>query len=279
MSVPAIHDFEGETIEIRSSRRAAASMSATARCESEARLRTRYPAACCPSRRMAAWPATQGHLVNRKRVRRLMQPLGVVAIYQRPNTSKPAAAHKIYPYLLSGLAIERVNQVWCSNITYIPMAQGFLYLVVVMDWVSRAVLAWRLSNTLGAEFCVEALEDTLSRYAARRRASRLANFGAVIEELGFARDSPLEGDRIRTLGPLAMVEFGAAGGGRRDRCGHREARNADPSRRRTRASDFRMPGAPFTWTKADLELEIGFRDFEGRARFSQSLAKPATPTH
>src|SRR5207253_4356434 len=82
---------------------------------------------------------------------------GLVAIYQRPNTSKPAVAHKIYPYLLGGLSIERVNQVWCSDVTYIPMAKGFLYLVVIMDWVSRAVLAWRLSNTLSAEFCVEAL--------------------------------------------------------------------------------------------------------------------------
>ena len=116
------------------------------------------------SRRMAAWLATQGHVVNRKRVQRLMRLLGLVAIYQRPNTSKPAVAHKIYPYLLSGLAIERVNQVWCADVTYIPMAKGFLYLVVVMDWVSRAVLAWRLSNTLGAEFCVEALEEALSSY-------------------------------------------------------------------------------------------------------------------
>jgi putative transposase len=93
------------------------------------------------SRRMAAWLATHGHVVNRKRVQRLMRLAGLVAIYQRPNTSKPALAHKIYPYLL-----------------------GFLYLVVIMDWVSRAVLAWRLSNTLDAEFCVEALEDALSRY-------------------------------------------------------------------------------------------------------------------
>ena len=116
------------------------------------------------SRRMAAWLATQGHLVNRKRVQRLMRLMGLVAIYQRPNTSKAAAEHKIYPYLLGGIAIERVNQVWCSDVTYIPMAKGFLYLVVVMDWVSRAVLAWRLSNTLGADFCVEALEDALSRY-------------------------------------------------------------------------------------------------------------------
>jgi len=116
------------------------------------------------SRRMAAWLATQGHVVNRKRVRRLMRLLGLVAIYPRPNTSKPAAAHKIYPYLLGGIAIERVNQVWCSDVTYIPMAKGFLYLVVIMDWVSRAVLAWRLSNTLGADFCVDALEEALARY-------------------------------------------------------------------------------------------------------------------
>ena len=116
------------------------------------------------SRRMAAWLATHGHRVNRKRVQRLMRLLGLAAIYQRPNTSKPAGAHKIYPYLLRGLAIERVNQVWCSDVTYIPMAKGFLYLVVIMDWMSRAVLAWRLSNTLDADFCVAALEDALSRY-------------------------------------------------------------------------------------------------------------------
>jgi putative transposase len=90
--------------------------------------------------------------------------VGLVAIYQRPNTSKPAVAHKIYPYLLGGLAIERINQVWCADVTYIPMAKGFLYLVVVMDWVSRAVLGWRLSNTLGADFCVQALEEALSSY-------------------------------------------------------------------------------------------------------------------
>src|SRR6516165_8897511 len=78
------------------------------------------------SRRMAAWLATQGHPVNRKRVQRLMRLMGLVAVYQRPNTSKPAAAHKVYPYLLGGLSIERANQVWCSDITYIPMAKGFL---------------------------------------------------------------------------------------------------------------------------------------------------------
>src|SRR5437762_3018286 len=116
------------------------------------------------SRRMVAWLATQGHVANRKRVRRLMRLAGLVAIYQRPNTSKPAPAHKIYPYLLGSISIERVNQVWCADVTYIPMAKGFLHLVVIMDWMSRAVLAWRLSNTLGAEFCVEALEEALFRY-------------------------------------------------------------------------------------------------------------------
>ena len=116
------------------------------------------------SRRMAAWLATQGHLANRKRVRRLMRLMGLVAVYQRPNTSKPASENKVYPYLLGGLSIARVNQVWCADITYIPMARGFLYLVVIMDWVSRAVLAWRLSNTLGADFCVEALEEALAQY-------------------------------------------------------------------------------------------------------------------
>jgi putative transposase len=116
------------------------------------------------SRRMAAWLATQGHLVNRKRVQRLMRLIGLVAVYQRPNTSKPAPENKVYPYLLGGLTIARVNQVWCADITYIPMAKGFFYLVVIMDWVSRAVLAWRLSNTLGADFCVEALEEALAQY-------------------------------------------------------------------------------------------------------------------
>jgi len=115
------------------------------------------------SRRMMAWLKAQGHGVNRKRVRRLMRRMGLEAIYQRPRTSLPAADHKVYPYLLRGLAIEWVNQVWAADITYIPMARGFLYLVAIMDWVSRYVLAWRLSNTLDARFCVAALEDALAK--------------------------------------------------------------------------------------------------------------------
>jgi putative transposase len=121
----------------------------------------------CPfygSRRMAAWLATQGFAVKRKRVQRLMRLMGLVAIYQRPNTSKAAPEHTKYPYLLGGLTIDRVNQVWCSDITYIPLARGFIYLVAIMDWHSRAVLAWRISNTLHADFCVDALEEALRRF-------------------------------------------------------------------------------------------------------------------
>jgi len=115
------------------------------------------------SRRMTVWLQAQGHAVNRKRVRRLMRRMGLEAIYQRPRTSAPAADHKVYPYLLRGLAIERVNQVWAADITYIPMAHGFLYLVAVMDWASRYVLAWRLSNTLDTRFCIDALEAALTK--------------------------------------------------------------------------------------------------------------------
>ena len=115
------------------------------------------------ARKIAAWLKSQQHTVNRKRIRRLMRLMGLKAIYRRPRTSKPAAGHKIYPYLLSGMAITRPNQVWAADITYIPMARGFLYLVVIMDWYSRYVLAWRLSNTLDSAFCVDALQEALRK--------------------------------------------------------------------------------------------------------------------
>jgi len=111
------------------------------------------------SRKMMVWFREQGYAVGRDRVRRLMRLLGLEAIYQKPRTSKPAAGHKIYPYLLRNLVIDRPNQVWCSDVTYIPMARGFLYLVAVMDWFSRYVLSWRLSTSLHADSCVDALEE------------------------------------------------------------------------------------------------------------------------
>ena len=116
------------------------------------------------SRQMARHMQRQGHKCGRHRVRRLMRLMRLMPIYQEPNTSKKHPAHKIYPYLLKGLAITRPNQVWCADITYIRMERGFLYLVVIMDWYSRKVLAWRLSNTLEADFCVAALKEALAEY-------------------------------------------------------------------------------------------------------------------
>ena len=115
------------------------------------------------SRRMKVWLGRQGHWVNRKRVQRLMRTLGLQVIYRRPRTSKPAPGHKVYPYLLGGMEITGPNQVWPADITYIPIARGFLYLVAIMDWYSRYVVAWRLSNTLDADFCVETLEEALGK--------------------------------------------------------------------------------------------------------------------
>jgi len=116
------------------------------------------------SRKMTVWLREQGYAVGRDRVRRLMRLLGLEAVYQKPRTSKPAAGHKTYPYLLRDLVIDRSNQVWCTDVTYIPMAKGFLYLVAVMDWFSRYVLSWRLSTSLHADFCVDALEEALDCY-------------------------------------------------------------------------------------------------------------------
>lgn len=116
------------------------------------------------SRRMVAELRGEGHGVNRKRVRRLMRLMGLEAFYQKPNTSRKHPDHKIYPYLLRNLAITHPNQVWCADITYIPMAKGFVYLVAVMDWYSRRVLAWRLSITMETDFCVEALKEALANY-------------------------------------------------------------------------------------------------------------------
>ena len=115
------------------------------------------------SRRMTACFRTQGHRVNRKRVQRLMRAIGLQAIYRKHNTSKPAPGHRIYPYLLKGVAVERVNQVWAADITYLPMSRGFLYLVAIMDWHSRYVLSWKLSNTLEADFCIDALREALGK--------------------------------------------------------------------------------------------------------------------
>lgn len=118
------------------------------------------------SRQMMRHLRREGVCIGRHRVRRLMRLMGLQAIYQAPRTSAPHPKHKIYPYLLKGLTIDRPNQVWCADITYIPMRCGFLYLVAIMDWATRHVLSWRLSNTMDAGFCVEALKEALARYGA-----------------------------------------------------------------------------------------------------------------
>jgi putative transposase len=117
------------------------------------------------ARKLAVRLQREGHAVGRRHVTTLMRRMGIEAMYRRPRTSIPAREAAIYPYLLSGLSIERANQVWTSDISYLPMAHGFMYLVAILDLASRKVLAFRLSNTLRADFCVEALEEALARFA------------------------------------------------------------------------------------------------------------------
>jgi putative transposase len=114
------------------------------------------------SRQMARQLRRQGWCIGRHRVRRLMLKMGLAPIYQRPKTSEPHPQHKVYPYLLRHLTIERPNLVWCADVTDIPMRRGFLYLVAIMDWASRKVLTWQLSNTMDADFCVAALEEAVA---------------------------------------------------------------------------------------------------------------------
>jgi putative transposase len=123
---------------------------------------TRWP--FLGSRRITAMLRAEGRTINRKRVQRLMRRMGIVALGPKPRTTKPAPGHTIFPYLLRDMTVERANQVWAADITYIPIGRGFLYLVAVMDWSSRAVLSWRLSNTMDVSFCVSALEEALARF-------------------------------------------------------------------------------------------------------------------
>lgn len=116
------------------------------------------------SRQMASYLRRTGQVVGRHRVRRLMRRMGIEAIYQKPRTSDPHPEHKTYPYLLRDMPVTKPNQVWCTDITYIPIKRGFLYLVAIMDWYSRKVLSWRLSNALDTAFCVDALEEALSHH-------------------------------------------------------------------------------------------------------------------
>jgi putative transposase len=158
------------------------------------------------SRQMARHLRREGYTVGRKRVRRLMAKMGLVPIYQRPRTTVPHPEHRVYPYLLRDRVIDRPNQVWCADITYIPMRRGFLYLVAIMDWMSRKVLAWRVSNTMDVEFCLEALEEALDRFGAgdlQHRPGQPVHLAAVYRRVAGCRDPhlhgrsrPLDGQRV-----------------------------------------------------------------------------------
>ena len=152
------------------------------------------------SRRMTAWLIREGEVVNRKRVRRLMEVMGLEAIHPGPRTTVPNPDHKVYPYLLRDVAIERRDQVWSSDITYLPLPQGFMYLTVVIDWHSRYVLSWRLSNTLDGRFCQASLEEALEggkpeifntdqgvQYTARSFTGRLESAGVLVSMDGRGR--------------------------------------------------------------------------------------------
>jgi putative transposase len=116
------------------------------------------------SRKMTVYLRDLGYQVNRKRVQRLMRKLGIEALYPKPRLSKANLAHQVYPYLLRDLTIETANQVWCTDITYLPVLRGHFYLIAVMDWYSRKILSWRISNTLDIDFCIEALQEALDRF-------------------------------------------------------------------------------------------------------------------
>jgi putative transposase len=152
------------------------------------------------SRRMTVWLRGEGEEVNRKRVQRLMRLMGLEAIYPKPRTTVPGAGHKIYPYLLRNVTMTRPNQAWGTDITYVPLRRGFLYLVAILDWYSRYVLAWRLSNTLDGAFCLEALEEALqiarpeifntdqgSQFTSREFTGRLESAGVAISMDGRGR--------------------------------------------------------------------------------------------
>lgn len=126
------------------------------------KLFTKYP--FFGSRQIAVSLARDGIKVGRHRVRRLMRLMGLEAVYKRPKTSQPHPAHPVFPYLLKGMEITRPNQVWCSDITFIPVSRGYLYLVAIMDWATRKVLSWRVSNTMHADFCVDALQEAIGKY-------------------------------------------------------------------------------------------------------------------
>ncbi len=173
------------------------------------------------SRQMVRQLRREGIRVGRHRVRRLMRLMGLEAIYQAPRTSDPHPAHRIYPYLLKGMAIARPNQVWCADITYIPVQRGFLYLVAIMDWATRHVLSWRLSNTMDAGFCIEALSEALARHGKPEifntdQGSQFTSldFTNVLKNVGVAISMDGRGRCMDNRAALPAARLSSASGGR-----------------------------------------------------------------
>ena len=163
------------------------------------------------SRQMARHLRRNGWCVGRQRVRRLMSKMGLAPIYQRPKTSAPHPTHRIWPYLLRHLTIDQPNQVWCADVTYIPMRRGFLYLVAIMDWFSRKVLAWRLSNTMDADFCVTALEEAIVRFG--RPEIFNTDQGSQFTSFAFTNTLKDAGIRIRTVVAAGWTTSSSSGCG------------------------------------------------------------------
>ena len=242
------------------------------------------------SRRMVLELAKYGHMVNRKHVQRLMRSMGIVGLVPRPGTSKPAPGHKIYPYLLRGVTIVEPNHVWASDITYIPMAHGSLYLVAVIDWASRAVLAWRLSNTMDTGFCVAALEEALARYGtpkifntdqgsqftSQAFTARLAAAGVAISMDGRGRFMDnIFIERLWRSIKYEEVHLKAYANGREARAGIGEWMELYNHRRPHQAMNNQMPMA--VWRDGMARIEAAARAVDMTLRLDNANALPTYP--
>jgi putative transposase len=242
------------------------------------------------SRRMRFALNAEGRAINRKRVQRLMRVMGIEALVPRPGTSKPAPGHKIYPYLLRGLAITEPNHVWAADITYIPMAHGFLYLVAVIDWASRAVLAWRLSNTIDSGFCVAALEEALRQHGKPKIFNTdqggqftSAAFTGALEKAGVSISMDGRGrfmdnifiERLWRSIKYEEVHLKAYADGREARAGIGAWVSFYNERRPHQAMNNQMPMA--VWRSAIHEIEAAARAVDMPLRLDNARALPTCP--
>jgi putative transposase len=244
------------------------------------------------SRRMMFELNKESPKVNRKHVQRLMRLMGIVALVPRPGTSKPAPGHKIYPYLLRGVAITEPNHVWATEITYIPMEHGFLYLVAVIDWASRAVLAWRLSNTMDTRFCIDALDEALARYGAPRIfntdqgsqftseafTGRLIAAGVVISMDGRGRFlDNIFIERLWRSIKYEEIHLKAYANGREARVGIGSWMTFYNEERPHQAMDNQKPMA--VWRAGMEKIEAQARTVDMPLRLDNANALPAYPQH